>query len=304
VSVVLAVVRVGDVDVAYDTRGSGVPMLLVSGFGMTRAMWDEAFCDALVAKGFQVVRMDNRDTGASTRLSALGVPDGLAFLRRSLFGLPVSPPYRLEDMAADALGVMTALGHKRFHVVGASMGGMIAQTLALDHADRLLSMTSIMSTPGGRRYSVSSPGALRGITRRLPKEPEAQVEHLMRVFRMLAGNTGPFEEARTRRLAESLVASKPSAAGSARQFGAIIESSARRRQRLSTIKTPTLVIHGKQDPLLPLRGAKAMSRLIPGAKLLLVEGMGHHFPSNKYGELAEAIGVHANRQVNPSGSVS
>jgi pimeloyl-ACP methyl ester carboxylesterase len=155
------VVRVGEIDIAYDARGEGVPMLLIAGFGMTRDMWDSAFCDGLASRGYTVVRMDNRDTGLSTRLSALGFPDIPRLFVRSVLGRTVTPPYTLEDMARDAVGLMKSLGHARFHVVGASMGGMIAQTIALEHPASVASLTSIMSTPGGRRYSFASPGALR-----------------------------------------------------------------------------------------------------------------------------------------------
>jgi pimeloyl-ACP methyl ester carboxylesterase len=289
------VVKVGDVEIAYDTRGHGDPILLVSGFGMTRAMWDDELCDRLATYGFQVVRMDNRDTGASTRLARLGVPDVRRLFLRSMLGQTVTPLYTLEDMARDALGLMSSLGHARFHVVGASMGGMIAQTLALDHGDRLLSMTSIMSTPGGRRYSFASPRAFMGIMRPMPKDPKAQVEHFMQVFKLIAGDGLPFEEARTRGLAESLVASKPSSASTARQLAAILDSSGRRRKRLPTIKTRTLVIHGSHDPLLPVRGSKAMAKLIAGAELLVIEGMGHAFPSSLYERIADVIARHAKR---------
>ncbi len=284
---------IGGLTLGYDTRGSasGEPLLLVAGFGMPRAMWSDEFCDTLAGRGFQVVRMDNRDVGSSTRLQALGVPNIRRMFVRSLLGWPLDgeAPYRLEDMAADAVGLMARLGHDRFHVVGASMGGMIAQTLALDHPARLLTLTSIMSTPGGRRYSFAKPSALGSILRRAPTEPRAQVEHFVRLFRVIAGDGVPFDEARARVTAEAVVASKPSPAGTARQFAAILESSGRRRARLHGIRTPTLVIHGTHDPLLPVRGSEAMAKLIPGAKLLIVEGMGHLIPRARYGLVTDAI---------------
>ncbi len=298
-AVTSAVAQVGNIDVAYDRRGVGEPLLMVAGFGMPRAMWSDDLCDALAARGFEVVRMDNRDSGGSTRLASLGVPDGRRLLLRSLLGLSVTPKYTLEDMAADAVGLMRRLGHARFHVVGASMGGMIAQTIALDHRDHLASLTTIMSTPGGRRYSLASPRALGGIMQRVPSDPAAQVEHFVRVFRIISGEGTPFEEARARRTAEAVVASKPSAAGTARQFAAILESSGRRRPRLSGITTPTLVIHGTHDPLLPVRGSKAMARLIPAAELLVIEGMGHVIPSTRYALVADTIARHENRGARP-----
>ena len=282
-------VRVGDIDVAYDVRGAGVPLLLVSGYTMTRAMWDPDFCARLAERGFEVVRFDNRDTGESTRAQKLGVPHIPKAFLRSMLGLRVTPAYTLEEMANDAFGLMTHLGHSRFHVVGASMGGMIAQTMAIEHPERIASLTSIMSTPGGRRYSFASVRALGALLGRVPKDRAAQVEHFVRVLTFIGGDSSPADEARTRRLAESLVASKPSASGSARQFVAILDSSGRRRQHLSKVRTPTLVVHGTHDPLLPVRGARAMTRMMPNAELLVLDGMGHSIASFRYDSMADAI---------------
>ena len=282
-------VRVGEIDVAYDTRGSGPPLLLIAGFGMTRGMWDEELCDAVAARGFSVVRMDNRDTGGSTRLDQLGMPDAKSMMLRSLLGLAIAPPYTLEDMAGDAVGLMKSLGHARFHVVGASMGGMIAQTIALDHPAHVASLTSIMSNPGGRRYAIGKLGAFRAIMEPMPRGDEARVRHLMRVLRVICGDGTPFEEERMRTFVAALVATRPDPRGSARQLGAILDSSGRRRARLGAIKTPTLVVHGSHDPLVPLRGGKETARLIPGAELLIVAGMGHWIPSPRYALIADAV---------------
>ena len=289
------IAKVGDVEVAYDVRGEGEPLLLVPGFSMTRVMWDDDFCDRLVRHGFKVVRMDNRDTGASSRVDHLGVPNIPRMFVRSVLGLPLRPGYTLEDMARDATGLMTHLGHARFHVAGTSMGGMIAQTLAIHHPARLASLTSIMSTPGGRRYSFASPRALRALLQRLPSQPEAQVEHFVGLFRLIGGDAVVIDEARSRRVAESLVESGPSASGSARQFAAILESAGRRRPHLRALRMPTLVVHGSRDPLLPVRGARAMARLVPGAELLIVDGMGHIIPSASYGLVTDAIARNAKR---------
>ncbi len=282
-----------DLQIAYDVRGAGPPMLLLSGVGLARCMWDDELCDTLAQSGFTVVRMDNRDTGESTRFKALGMPPVKTQLLRSFLGLSVRAPYRLEDMGADGFGLMSHLGYERFHVVGASMGGMIAQTMALDHPERLLSLTSMISTPGGRRYAMASPRALVELFKPLAKEPRAQVEQLVKVMRLFAGNVLPFEEDNVRRFAEAQVASEPSPSGSARQMVAILESSGRRRARLPTITTPTLVVHGTVDPLLPLSGGKATARLIPGAELLVVTGMGHILPHAKYPLILGTLARHA-----------
>jgi pimeloyl-ACP methyl ester carboxylesterase len=289
-----AIAQVGSIEIGYDVRGEGPPLLLIPGFGLTRAMWEEDFCDRLSDMGFTVVRMDNRDTGRSTRLDGLGVPDVKRALLRGLFGLSVGTAYPLEAMAADAVGLMSALGHPRFHVLGASMGGMIAQTIALTHAANLASLTSVISTPGGRRYSIADPRTLVALLRPPPQEPARHADHITEVLRVLQGKL-PFEEARARTIAEAQVAARPSPAGAVRQFMAIMDSSARRRPLLRRITTPTLILHGSHDPLLPVRGARAMQRLIPGSELIVYEGMGHGLHSSVYPQALESIAVHVRR---------
>lgn len=287
-------VRVGELDIAYDVRGEGEPLLLITGVTMRRIFWPEEICDRIAAAGFRVVRMDNRDAGDSSRVKARP-PNVLKLLRRSLFGLSMDVPYRLEDMAEDGFGLMKALGHDRFHVAGVSMGGMIAQTMAILGSDRLSSMTSIMSSPGGRRYSIGKPAAIRALLTPLPKERAAQVEQLVDTFRVFAGNALPFDEPRVRELVEAQVDGGSSPAAAARQLGAIFESSGRRRALLKNVTTPTLVIHGTHDPLLPLRGGVATARHIPGAELVVVPGMGHGFPTSVFSTLSDAIVKHAKK---------
>jgi ubiquinone biosynthesis protein COQ4 len=287
-------VRVGAVDIAYDTRGTGEPLLLIPGLSMRRTMWPEELCDALAAAGFHVVRIDNRDAGDSSRIDARA-PDVIAVLKRSLIGLSVEVPYRLEDMADDAVGLMRALGHESFHVAGASMGGMIAQTIAITRPGALRSLSSVMSGPGGRRYAVAKPSALRAVLTPVPEERTAQIERLVTVFRLLNGGVLPFDEAAARELAIAQVDGGTEPPASARHLGAIIESSGRRRPLLRKVVTPTLVIHGSHDPLLPLRGARATARAIPGAELLVVEGMGHDLSGPVIPLLAGAIATHARK---------
>ena len=287
--------RVGDVEIAYDVRGKGEPILLVPGLAMSRLMWPDELCNLLAALGFEVVRMDNRDAGESSLMKDARVPNVMAIMQRTFFGRPVDVPYMLEDMAEDAFGLMSALGHERFHVVGASMGGMIAQTMAIARPERLRTMTSIMSGPGGRRYAVSKIGALRALMTPMPRDPAAQIEHLVGTFRVLNGDELPFDEAAARRYAEVHCAGGVSPAASARQLAAILHSSNRRRTLLWNVKTPTLVIHGSGDPLLPLRGAAAMAAQMPDAELLVVRGMGHNFPPSTVPLVTGAIASHARR---------
>jgi pimeloyl-ACP methyl ester carboxylesterase len=267
-------------------------------------MWPEELCDALASAGFGVVRMDNRDAGDSSRIAA-PPPDVRAILRRSFLGLSVEVPYRLEDMAEDAFGLMRALGHERFHVAGASMGGMIAQTMAIMRPERLRTLTSIMSGPGGRRYAIGKLSALRALLAPIPSDREARIERVMTTLRILNGDGLPFEAATARALAVGQVDGGTSPAASARHFGAIIESSGRRRALLRTVRTPTLVIHGSHDPLLPLRGAVATARHIARAELLVVQGMGHTLPAPVLPVLAGAIATHVRKaEACASGSTS
>jgi pimeloyl-ACP methyl ester carboxylesterase len=286
--------QIGALSIAYDVRGSGEPLLLIPGLSMRRIMWPDELCDALATFGFRVIRIDNRDAGDSSRHEA-PAPDVRAVMRRSFLGLPVKVPYRLEDMAEDAFGLMRSLGHERFHVAGASMGGMIAQTMAIIGPERLRTLTSIMSGPGGRRYAVANPGALRALMSPIPKDRTAQIERLISVLRILNGTRLPFDEARARTLAIAQVDGGTSPSASARHFGAILESSMRRRPLLRNVRVPTLVLHGSEDPLLPVRGAIATARHIPGAELLVVPGMGHNLPLQALPLIAGAIATHVRK---------
>ena len=289
--------RVGDVEIAYDVRGpaGADPILLVPGLAMSRLMWPEELCELLATMGFSIVRMDNRDAGESTILRDARVPNVIGVMQKTFFGLPVDVPYQLEDMAEDAFGLMTALGHERFHVVGASMGGMIAQTMAIAKPERLFTMTSIMSGPGGRRYAVGKVGALRSLLTPMPRDPVAQIDHLVATFRILNGSELPFDEDGARRYSEVHCAGGVSPAASARQLAAILHSANRRRALLRNVLTPTLVVHGTADPLLPMRGAVAMAQQMPDAELLVVRGMGHNFPPSTVPLVAGAIASHARR---------
>ena len=264
-------------------------VLLIPGFTLGRRRWPDDFCQKLVERGYPVVRMDNRDSGESTRYEALGAPDVKTMLGRSILGLKVKAvPYDLEALADDAIGLMEALGLPRFHAVGASMGGMIVQLLALRSPTPLLSAGIIMSSPGGRRYSFAKLSALRALMRLPPLDRAGQIEHFTKVLRLLGGER-PFEEARIRAFVLDQLTARPSQPGMARQFAAILASSKSRLKRLRDIAVPTVVIHGAVDPLLPLRGARALARRIRGARLLVVPGMGHDLPESAYHEVTSAL---------------
>lgn len=287
---------IGGLEFAYDVRGDGPPILLIMGFGAQMVLWDDEFCDGIASHGFTVVRMDNRDVGESTKLDHLGVPDVQKTLLRSLLGLPIDAPYTLDDMAADATGLMSALGYDRFHVVGASMGGMIAQQIAIAYPSRLLSLISIMSTPGGRRF-LGSPKAIGALLRKPAKTNEEAIEQFIDLFRTISGSGFTFREDRFREIAEKSVARGLSPRGTARQFAAILEAGGRRQKTLRDVRTPTLVIHGTEDPLIPFRAGAATAKLVPGAEFLPVKGMGHDLPVDAYPLLVGAIATHARKAV-------
>ena len=289
----MTLARVRDLDIAYDTFGQGEPVLLIMGFGAQRVLWEDEFCESLAAHDLQVIRFDNRDVGESSRLDHLGVPDVPSLFLRSMLGMPMpAAPYRLEDMALDAIGLLDHLGIRRAHIVGASMGGMIAQTMAIHHRERVASLTSIMSSPGGRRYTIGKPNALRTLLRPRPASPEGQIEAFVDTFRVISGKGFPFPEARLRKVGTLQVERGVSPKGVARQFAAIVESSSRRRKLLASVRTPTLVIHGTDDPLIPIRAGRATARHIPDAEFMPVVGMGHDMPPEAWPLLTGAIATH------------
>jgi len=288
----MPVAQSNGIEIDYEVHGEGEPLVLIMGFSAQRIVWPRELVEQLVRNGFQVVTLDNRDVGKSTKLKHLGVPDVQKALMRSVLGRPLPGPYRIADMALDVVGLLDALGIERAHVAGASMGGMIAQELAISHADRLLTMTSIMSTPGGRRYTLGKPAAIRKLVDKPAKTREEHLGKFVETFRVLGGPGYPFDEARMRTLAGEVWDRGLHPAGAARQFGAILDASSDRRARLPRVRVPSLVMHGTHDPLIPERAGKATARLIPGARYVPIEGMGHNFPAAAMPLIAGAIQSH------------
>lgn len=274
-------------------------IVLIMGLGMQLTGWPDSFCQALVARGYRVIRFDNRDCGLSGRAPAKKRANLLLAMAAAALGLPVRTPYTLEDMAADTVGLMDSLGIARAHIVGASMGGMIAQVLAAKFPQRVLSLSSIMSTSGNRRVSKPTRPARKALLARPadPKDTDAVIEHLVETFGVIGspGYPTPREELRQRIGRSVRRAYHP--AGVARQLLAVIASGDRRKQ-LRTILAPTLVIHGAADPLVPLAAGRDTARHIPGAELLVIEGMGHDFPEALMPRLATAIADHCD--MNPA----
>lgn len=283
-----------DIELAYDVFGeSGRPLVLVMGIGAQRIFWDDTMCKALVAAGFHVARFDHRDIGESSRLNHAAVPHPGKMLALRMLGRVPPPPYTLSDMADDVAQLIRHLGWTSAHIVGASMGGMIGQQLAVDHPEVVRSLTSIMSTPGGRRY-LPKPFALRALFMKPPKSAEEAGHSIDRFFRTVGGYAYPHDSDRLRALGQLSHQRGVNPRGFLRHFGAIMGTADRRpAMRASTI--PTLVIHGTSDPLIPPSAGRATARLIPNATWLPISGMGHGLPSAVWPTVVAAIARHAER---------
>ena len=283
--------RANGMELEYESFGNPADptILLIMGLGAQLTLWPLPFVEALVERGFHVVRYDNRDVGLSTKLDHARPPRiGMLVLQR-LLRLRPRVPYTIGDMAADAAGLLDALGIEKAHIVGASMGGMIAQVFAATYPDRTLSLTSIMSTTGNPRLSRASREAMDVLINR-PKtdDLEALVAHGVRASQVLAGPAFPVAhdvlEARVRETIQR--SNYPD--GFARQVAAIV-ADGDRRERLKTIKAPTVVIHGTDDTLVPIDGGRDTAASIPGARLVEVRGMGHNVPVEVIPESVDAI---------------
>ena len=283
--------QVGDVELVYETIGDPAdpPLLLVMGLGMQLIHWDRELCELFAERGFHVIRFDNRDSGLSTKIKG-PVPN----IMRLMAGVPTSVPYRLEDMAADTLGLLDHLDVERAHVVGTSMGGMIAQTLAIGNPERVLSLASMLSTTGDRRVGTPKLRVWTVLMRRAPNDRDAYVEYFLRVFRMIGSPAYPGDEQRTREIAAATFDRCHYPPGTARQLGAIMASGSR-TAGLRELDVPTVVIHGEADPLVPLRAGVATARAIPGAELVRIPGMGHDMPKALWPTFVDAIAKNADR---------
>ena len=290
----MPIVKANGIDIAYEDAGSpdAPVILLVMGLGAQLVFWPDALVAGLVERGFRVVRFDNRDVGLSTHFSQRK-PASRLRLVAGMLGLPVSMPYTLRDMARDATGLMDALGIAKAHVVGASMGGMIAQILAADHGRRVLSLTSIMSTSGRRGLPGPTPELRRLMFQRRPMgNREAAIDMGTRLLAAFAAPGAVGDEAE-RRIAVAMAYDRGfDPDGTARQLGAIIGDGSR-VERLNRINVPTLVIHGRGDPLVPLPAGVDTAANIRGARLEIIDGMGHDLPSAVIPRLVELIADHA-----------
>jgi proline iminopeptidase len=306
----MTAIQSNGINLEYESLGDpGAPVvLLVMGLGMQLVAWPDPFCEGLVRQGFRVVRFDNRDCGLSQKLDDLGTPRIGRAIVRTLLGLPVRSPYALDAMARDTVGLLDALGIPAAHVVGASMGGMIGQLVAALSPERTLSLTSIMSTTGARRLPQPSVRIRRELLRR-PREPvttETLIEHYEHLFGVIGspGYPTPPDEFRAR-IRRAVERGGYHPAGFLRQLGAIL-ASGDRSPLLGRITCPTLVIHGKSDPLVPYQGGVDTAYRIRDARLVLLDGFGHDFPAQLFGRFADMIAAHARAAppLPPRGDVS
>lgn len=291
----MPIIRANNIDLYYEDNGpADAPViLLVMGLGAQMIAWPDEFVHGLVAKGYRVVHYDNRDVGMSQRMEGAAAPNLLWAMLKSRLGLSVGVPYTLSDMAADGIGLLDALGIQKAHVVGASMGGMIVQLMAANHRERLLSMTSIMSSSG----APGLPGARPDIQRRfMVKRPaDANRDEAIAFGAELVGSFSYPDPARPENAHAEMAAKAFDRGyypvGTRRQLLAIIADGSR-VERLKKITTPTLVVHGGADPLVPKEGSEDIARHIPGARLEIIEQMAHDLPPSQVGRMVDLIAGH------------
>lgn len=292
-------IEANGITIEYDTLGpaSGEPLLLIAGLGMQMVRWSGPFRQLLVDCGFQVIRFDNRDVGLSTHFDRVAVPDLMEVAAARSRGAQPDVPYDLDDMARDAVGLLDALGIARAHVVGASMGGMIAQIVAADHGPRVRSLTLIMSTTGGPNLPPATPEAMAALMSRPPhpSDEEAYLAHAMGAARVIGSPAYPADEADLRTRLLEAVRRNYDPAGSGRQLAAVA-ATGDRRERLRRITAPTLVVHGADDPLIPVEAGRDTAAHIAGAELMVIPGMGHDLPPALQPRIVAAIAAVAARE--------
>src|SRR4051812_43221219 len=286
------VAAIGELELCYETFGqsSDPALVLIMGLGTQMIAWRDEFCEQLAARGFFVVRFDNRDVGRSSRLDHLPVPTRMQLVRRD----KRAAGYTLDDMALDVVGLLDQLEIERAHVVGASMGAMIAQTVAAKHPARVLSLVSIMGSTGSRWSGQPTLRALKVLLSVPPADRDGFVEHMLKTFTIIGSPGFDRDEAELREFARTAFDRGRNPAGSSRQLAAIL-AVGNRTPALRHITAPTLVIHGSADTLVRPSGGRATVNAISGAKLLEIEGMGHDLPREAWPEIIDAIADNAAR---------
>jgi pimeloyl-ACP methyl ester carboxylesterase len=280
--------RVGDIELAYETFGDQAdpPLLLIMGLATQMIGWPDEFCTGLAERGLFVVRFDNRDIGLSTHLDDRGAPDMGALLG----GDRSQARYALADLADDTIGLLDELGIDSAHVVGASMGGMVAQVVAIRHPRRVRSLTSIMSTTGDPAVGSPSEAAMGALLAPPATDRESAIQRAVNTFRVIGSPGFEFDEQALRERAGLAYDRRYNPPGVARQLAAILTTPDRTAD-LGSVSVPTLVVHGEQDALVNVSGGRATAAAIPGAELLVVDGMGHDLPRAVWPQLIDRIGA-------------
>lgn len=287
------------IQIEYDTFGKpGEPaLLLIVGLANQLIHWDEALCQQLARRGHYVIRFDNRDAGLSTKLAEAGIPDIGQIMEARRKGEEIKPPYTIEDMANDAVGLLDALGIGAAHICGMSMGGMIGQTIALNHRQRVLSLISIYSHTGNPALPEPKPEGLECLFTPPPREREANIAYSLKVFRTMSGSGFPLDEEWHRNIAAQAYDRAFYPEGVARQLAAVLTQK-NRKPELGSVCVPALVIHGAEDPLVPVEGGKDTAAGIPGAELIIIDGMGHDLPhGGAWPQIVDAIVDHIQKNV-------
>ena len=291
--------QVNGIEIEYEIWGDddAQPLLLVGGLGVQLTRWSKPLCDALMARNFKIIAYDNRDVGLSTKHDDWGPADTKAAFAQARAKEKVSAPYTLEDMAADAAGLLDALGIEKAHVIGSSNGGAIAQILAMDFPGKVMTLTCVMATSGRRGLARPEGASAEWLTR--PRNPsgsrECAMDEAVETAQINGSKTFPRPEAELRQEAGEQYDRCFYPDGNGRHLLASVASGDSRVGRLSEITAPTLVIHGREDPLIPLPGGEDIKNSIPGAELLVIEGMAHDFPDQVIPEITDAIERNARR---------
>ena len=293
----MAKVDANSIQIEYETFGEpdSPALLLIIGFACQLIDWDEKLCRQLAQQGYYVIRFDNRDIGLSSKIDGAGVPDIMKILEARMKGETVNTPYTFEDMAADAVGLLDALGIQKAHICGMSMGGMIAQTIAINYPEKVLSLISVYSNTGDPKDPGPKPEVMELLLKPAPEEREAFIELNMKVLNTIAGPGFPYNQEWLRKHSARSYDRSCYPPGVVRQFAAIITQK-NRKPALGSLSIATLVIHGSDDPLIPVECGKNTAAAIPGAGLMIIDGMGHNLPhEGAWPQIIDAIVDHIHK---------
>jgi pimeloyl-ACP methyl ester carboxylesterase len=293
----MAQVDTNGIQIEYETFGkpSSRPLLLIMGYSYQLISWDEEFCKQIAQRGHYVIRFDNRDVGLSTKIDEGGIPDIKKTFKAMMMGEEVHLPYTLEDMADDTVGLLDALAIEKAHICGLSMGGMIAQIIAINYPQRVLSLIPIYSNMGDPEDPRPKPEVIELLTLPFPEERGAYIEHNVKLLRAIAGSGFTFDEKWHREIAAQSYDRSFCPQGAVRQYAAVLTQK-NRKSALASISVPTLVVHGSDDPLVPVECGRNTAAAISGAELKIIDGMGHESPhSGAWQQIIEAIADHTHK---------